>query len=75
MDKYVMLFCKQNPKVKIRCNNPDCKCKATVSSENVFREDFYVFTCPDCGKETICNTSKFTDDFKNQLEKIGVSIK
>ena len=37
MDKYVELFCKQNPKMTLECNNPDCKQKTTVNSKDVFK--------------------------------------
>lgn len=36
MDKYVELLCKQNPKMTLECNNPDCKQKTTVNSKDVF---------------------------------------
>ncbi len=75
MDKYVELFCKQNPKMTLECNNPDCKQKTTVNSKDVFKRLSFTLLCSKCNKETIYDTSKFADDFKKQLKKLGVTVK
>lgn len=75
MDKYIELFCKQNPKMILECNNPECKQKTSVNSKDVFKCKSYSFICPKCCQETTYDTSKFVNDFKKQLKKLGITIK
>ena len=75
MDKYVELMCKQNPKMTLKCNNPDCEYKTTVNSKDVFKSNSYTLLCPECNNKTIYDSSKFADDFKKQLKKLGITIK
>lgn len=75
MDKYAELFCKQNPKMTLKCNNPDCDYKTTVNTKDVFQNKLYTILCPDCNKETAYDTSKFADDFKKQLKMLGITVK
>lgn len=73
MDKYVALLCKQNPTMTLKCNNPDCDYKVKVNSADVFTDELYSIVCPDCGKTTTYDTSQFADNFKKQLQKLGVT--
>lgn len=74
MDKYVELLCKQNPKMSLKCGNPDCDHKSSVDSKDVFKNKEYNLLCPECNKTTTYDTSKFSDDFKKQLKTLGISL-
>lgn len=75
MDKYIEVLCKQNPKMKLECNNPDCKCTTEVNSKDVFKNKEYILTCPHCETETPYDTTKFVDDFKKQMKALGITVK
>lgn len=75
MDKYVELFCKQNPKMTIKCNNPSCDYECRVNSYDVFKEKEYALHCPKCNKNTIYDSHEFADDFKRQLNAMGIFLK
>ena len=75
MDKYVELFCKQNPKMTIKCNNPECDYECQVNSHDVFEEKEYAFHCPKCNKNTIYDSNEFAGNFKKQLNAMGIFLK
>lgn len=75
MEKYIEILCKQNPEMTLECKNPECNQKITVKSKDVFKKKTYKLLCPKCNKETCYITSKFVDDFKNELKKLGINIK
>lgn len=75
MDKYIEVFCKQNPKFSILCGNPDCKKEHTFKSKDVFKGKTYKFKCKYCDKTTEIDTTKFVKDFVSQLKKLGVTVK
>lgn len=75
MDKYIVALCKQNPKMKLECKNPECGFTVEVKTEDVFRCKEYKFVCPQCNKETHYETTAFVDDFKKQLKALGITLK
>ena len=75
MDKYIEIFCKQNPKFSVPCGNPDCKKEHTSKSKDVFKEKIYEFKCESCDKTTEIDTTKFVKDFVSQLKKLGITAK
>ena len=75
MDKYIQVFCKQNPKMTLPCGNPSCKEKHTFNSKDVLKTKTYKFTCPKCGKDTTIDSTKFTEQFVKQLKAMGVTVK
>ncbi|MCD7996347.1 MAG: hypothetical protein LUH21_03840 [Clostridiales bacterium] len=74
MDKYIEVLCKQNPKMTLECNNPECGCKTEVNSKDVFKNKEYVLLCPKCNKETSYNTTIFVEDFKKQMKALGITV-
>lgn len=74
MDKYIEIFCKQNPKMNMDCGNPECKHSFEVNSKDFFKNKTYSHVCEQCGKSTEYDTSKFVKDFKEQLKKLGVKL-
>lgn len=74
MDKYVELFCKQNPEMKLKCQNPECDKEFKVRSKEVFSVKEYRHNCQYCNKESVFETTKFADSFKEQLKKLGVKL-
>lgn len=75
MDKYVEVFCKQNPVMKMDCGNAECNYKFEVKTKDFFRNNTYNHTCTKCGKSTEYDTSKFALDFKKQLKKLGIELR
>ncbi|WP_024347371.1 hypothetical protein [Lacrimispora indolis] len=75
MDKYIEVLCKQNPKIKLECNNPECKCITEVKSKDIFKNKEYILTCPHCKTETPYDTTEFVNDFKKQMKALGVTVK
>lgn len=75
MDKYIEVFCKQNPKFSIPCGNPDCKKEHIFKSKDVFKRKTYKFECKFCGETTEIDTTKFVKDFVSQLKKLGITVK
>lgn len=75
MDKYIEVLCKQNPKMEMECSNPDCRKKFNVKTTDFFKNKSYVYKCDKCEKETNYDTTKFVNDFKKKLEKMGVTVK
>lgn len=74
MNKYVEVFCKQNPNFPLPCGNPECKKKTTFKSKDVFKSASFKFTCPSCGKDTTVDTTKFAKDFESQMKKAGITV-
>ena len=75
MDKYIEVFCNQNPKISFPCGNPDCKKEHTFKSKEVFKNKTYTFECKSCGETTEVDTTKFVKDFVSQLKKMGIVVK
>lgn len=75
MDKYIEVFCKQNPNISFPCGNPDCKKEYTFKSKDVFKNKTYMFECTSCGKTTEVDTTKFVKDFVSLLKKMGITVK
>lgn len=75
MDKYIEVFCKQNPNISFPCGNPDCKKEHTFKSKDVFKNKTYTFECTSCGKTTEVDTTKFVKDFVSLLKKMGITVK
>lgn len=75
MDKYIEVFCKQNPKISFSCGNPDCKKEHTFKTKDVFKNKTYKFECSACGNTTEADTTKFVKDFVAQLKKLGITVK
>lgn len=74
MDKYVSLLCKQNPNMTLECNNPECKMKFDVKTEEVFKNNQYKLICDECGSTTTFDSTKFADDFKKKLNEAGIKL-
>lgn len=74
MDKYISLLCKQNPKITLECDNPECKKKFQVKTEVVFKNKQYKLICDKCNTTTTFDSTKFVDDFKKQLNKAGIKL-
>ena len=72
MDKVVEIICRQNPEMKLKCNK--CSAEGKVKSKDVFKQKVYKFECKKCGEITTYDTSKFADDFKKQMKKLGITI-
>lgn len=75
MDKYIEVFCRQNPKFSIPCGNSDCKKEHIFKSKDVFEDKIYKFECKFCGETTKIDTTKFVKDFISQLKKLGITVK
>lgn len=75
MDKYIEVFCKQNPKFPVTCANPKCKKSHMLNSREVLSKKTYNFKCPNCDKITTIDTSKFAKDFISQMKKLGITVK
>lgn len=74
MDKYMNIFCKQNPRITLPCGNPNCKKEHTFKSADVLKHKLYRFECSYCGTSTEIDTSKFTKDFISELKNLGVYL-
>ncbi len=75
MNKYIEVFCKQNPNISFPCGNPDCKKEHTFKSKDVFKNNSYKFKCSSCGEVTNVDTTKFVKDFVATLKKLGITVK
>lgn len=75
MDKYIKVFCKQNPIISIICHNPECSCEFKVKSEEFFKENIYKQVCENCGKSSEYDTSIFVKEFISYMKKLGVEVK
>ena len=75
MDKYIEVFCKQNPEITFPYGNPKCKKEHTFKTKEVFKKKTYKFECSSCGTNTEVDTSKFVKDFVSQLKKLGITVK
>lgn len=75
MDKYIEVFCKQNPKISFPCGNPKCKKEHTFKTKDVFKGKTFEFECASCGMSTEVETAKFVKDFVAQLKKLGITVK
>lgn len=74
MDKYVELLCKQNPEMTLKCGNPECSKEFRTKSKDVFQSKEFKHTCDSCGKSTTYDSTKFADNFKQQLKKLGITL-
>ena len=63
MEKYELL-CEQNPKMTLKCRNPECGADTSVDSKDIFKNNRYKHLCPKCKKVTTYDSSKFIDNFK-----------
>ena len=61
--------------MKLKCNNPECKCTTEVNSKDVCKNKEYILSCSHCKNETSYDTTKFVDDFKKQMKALGVTVK
>lgn len=75
MNKYIEVFCKQNPKISFPCGNPKCKKEHTFKTKDVFKCKLYEFTCSACSMSTEIDTTKFIKDFEKQMKKLGITVK
>ena len=75
MNKYIEVFCKQNPEFSLICDNPTCNKKHIFKSKDVFKAQSFKFKCIDCGATNVFNASKFIKDFETQMKKIGIVVK
>lgn len=74
MNKYIEVFCQQNPKISFPCGNPHCKKEHTFKSKDVFKGKSFEFKCESCDNTTEIDTSKFVKDFEAQLKKLGIRL-
>lgn len=74
MDKYIEFFCKQNPKFKLPCGNPDCGKESTFDSKDVFKSSAFEFACSSCGKSTSVDSGKIANDLITQLKSAGIEV-
>ena len=72
MDKHMEIFCAQNPKFELECDNPECKPGGihVFASKDVFKSNIFTFKCED--KEIQFDTKEFSDSVKVQLKKAGI---
>ncbi|WP_124067511.1 hypothetical protein [Clostridium sp. E02] len=75
MDKYVEVFCKQNPVMNMACGNSECGCEFEVKTKEFFKNKTYNHTCAKCEKSTDYDTSKFVTGLIQQLKKLGVEVR
>ena len=75
MDKYIVALCKQNPKMKLECKNPECGFTVEVKTEDVFKEKDYKFICSFFKQKTAYDITEFVSDFKKQLKAYGIMLK
>ena len=73
MDKYITVFCKQNPKFKLKC--VACKTQLDHKSKDVFKTNKFKFICPKCNAITIYDTTKFKSDLEKALKKQKIIVK
>lgn len=72
MEKYIEMFCNQNPEFEIECHNPECKRggKHKFKSIDVLKNSTFEFICEN---STITFDSKyFLNSLKNELLKYGM---
>lgn len=72
MDKYIKVFCDQNPNFELECGN--CKANAKVKSKELFRKKTYEFKCKKCNEITLYDTSKFVKGIIKQLKELGITV-
>lgn len=65
MEKYIEIFCKQNPMTDIECMNPKCKSKTKIRTKDFLKTKYtYKYHCPKCGSDNLYDTK----DFYKKLE-------
>ena len=74
MDKYIEVFCKQNPKFPLPCGNPDCGEEHDFNSKDVFKNKSFEFQCNRCGKSTSVNSAAIAKDIISKLKKFGITV-
>ena len=75
MNKYIELFCQQNPKFSLPCGNPHCKKEHIFKSKDVFKGKSFEFKCESCGNTTTFERDPFIKNFEAQLKKNGIVVK
>lgn len=75
MDKYIEVFCKQNPKFALPCGNPECGKEHAFNSKDVFRSSSFDFKCDHCGNSTHIDSGKITKDLIAQIKKLGIKVR
>lgn len=75
MDKYIEALCKQNPKTKLKCGNPDCEHEFEVKSKELFKKSSYHHVCKVCGLSTEYDTTKIVKEFKTLMKKMGIIVR
>ena len=75
MDKYLEVFCKQNPKIPLECGNEKCKFKFEVKTADLCKKKKYIRICEKCGKTTEYNCEKMFNDIVKKLKSLGIKVK
>lgn len=74
MNPYTELFCKQNPKMTLECQNPECKKAFSISTEKVAETNNYKHTCPICGQITTFDFSRTFENFEKQCKALNIKV-
>ena len=62
MEKYIEIFCNQNPTMDIECKNPECKSKSKIKTKDFLKTKYtYKYHCDKCGSDTTYDTRDFYD--------------
>lgn len=73
MDKYVKVFCQQNPTYYTACSH--CGKTNALKSMDVLSHRIYKFRCRYCGEYSTMNASKSIKDLPRQLKSMGLDVK
>lgn len=75
MNKYLEVFCKQNPEFILVCGHPDCKAEHTFKSKDVFKSTSFRFKCDCCGNSTTKDSSGLAKDITTNLKRAGITVR
>lgn len=74
MNPYTELFCKQNPKMTLECQNPECKNEFALATKKIAKTQKYKYTCPICGQTTTFDFSETFENFEKQCKALNIKV-
>ncbi len=74
MNAYEEIFCNQNPKMTLECQNPGCKSKKIFDTKTIIATKKVEYNCPQCGKITTFDFTKTFSDFEKKCKALGIKI-
>ena len=76
MDTFIQILAKQNPYMDVDCQNPECKKKTQIKTEDFFcsPNGVYVLNCPHCGKSShLEGIGEAVVELKKQFKEAGIT--